>query len=52
MMNWQKDNAIPVEKARGIGEMELKGKIVTGVLVDREIPTYHEEYKKLLSVKV
>ena len=52
MMNWQRDNAIPVEKARGLGETELKGKIVTGVLVDREIPTYHEEYKKLLSVKV
>ena len=43
MMKWQKDNSIPVEKARELGEAELKGKIVTGVLVDRERPTYHEE---------
>lgn len=41
MMKWQKDNAIPVEKARELGEVELEGKIVTGVLVDRERPTYH-----------
>lgn len=41
MMKWQKDNAIPVEKARELGEAELEGKIVTGVLVDRERPTYH-----------
>ena len=43
MMKWQKDNSIPVGKARELGEAELKGKIVTGVLVDRERPTYHEE---------
>lgn len=43
MMKWQKDNSIPVAKARELGEAELEGKIVTGVLVDRERPTYHEE---------
>jgi len=37
-----------VEKARELGETELKGKIVTGVLVDRERPSYCEEYGKLL----
>ena len=41
MMKWQKDNSIPVGKARELGEAELEGKIVTGVLVDRERPTYH-----------
>jgi len=47
MMKWQKDNAIPIEKARKLGEAELKGKIVIGVLTDRERPSYHEEYYKL-----
>ena len=31
---------------------ELEGKIVIGVLVDREIPTYHEKYRKLFHEKV
>lgn len=52
MMKWQRDNSIPVEKARGLGEAELKEKIVIGVLVDKEKPTYHEEYKKLLPKKL
>jgi hypothetical protein len=47
MMKWQRDNSIPVEKAREFGEAELEGKIVIGVLVDKERPTYHEEYEKL-----
>lgn len=47
MLKWQKDHAIQVEKAREIGEEELRQKIVIGVLADREIPTYHKEYEKL-----
>ena len=47
MMKWQKANAIPAKKARSLGDEELKGKVVIGVLVDREAPTYHEEYEKL-----
>ncbi len=47
MMKWQRDNSITVEKARELGEDELKGRIAIGVLVDRERPTYHEEYEKL-----
>ena len=52
MMKWLRDSSIPVAKARGLGEAELKGKIVTGVLVDREKPTYHEECKKLYREKL
>lgn len=48
MMKWQKNNAIPVGKARELGEAELKGKIVTGVLADRERPSYYEEYEQLV----
>ena len=51
-MKWQKDNSISVEKARGLEKAELEGKIVIGVLVDREIPTYHEKYRKLFHEKV
>ncbi|GAH72439.1 unnamed protein product, partial [marine sediment metagenome] len=52
MMKWQKDNSISVEKARGLEKAELEGKIVIGVLVDREILTYHEKYRKLFHEKV
>jgi len=52
MMKWQRDNAITVEKARRLSETELKGKITIGVLTDRERPTYHEEYRKLLGERL
>jgi 2-oxoglutarate ferredoxin oxidoreductase subunit beta len=51
MMKWQKENAIPVEKAKQQSEAELEGKIVIGALVDRERPNYHEQYQNLLSEK-
>lgn len=48
MMKWQRDNAVSVDKAAGMSEAELEGKIVTGVLADREAPSYHEEYARLV----
>ncbi|NIA10412.1 MAG: 2-oxoacid:ferredoxin oxidoreductase subunit beta [Nitrospiraceae bacterium] len=47
MMKWQRDNAVPLEKAAKMTEKELEGKIVTGILVDKDLPIYDEEYKKL-----
>jgi 2-oxoglutarate ferredoxin oxidoreductase subunit beta len=47
MMKWQKDNTITVERAKKLGEEKLGQKIVTGVLVDREAPTYHKEYERI-----
>jgi 2-oxoglutarate/2-oxoacid ferredoxin oxidoreductase subunit beta len=47
MLNWEKDNSVTVEKAGEMSEAELKGKMVIGVMVDREAPTYHEEYEKM-----
>ena len=47
MMNWQRDNAIRVEKAKDLGEEELRQKLVIGVLVDRKVPAYHEMYEEL-----
>ena len=50
MVKYQRDNAIPVEKAKDMKEEELTGKIITGVLVDREKPSYHKEYEKLITL--
>ena len=47
MMQWQKDNTVSVAKARDMDTATLEGKIVTGVLVDIEKPTFHEEHAKL-----
>jgi len=49
IMQWQKDNAIRVEKARQKSEVELEGKIVIGILVNRERPSYNEQYQKLFA---
>ncbi len=47
MMQWQKDNAVPVERARGMSAEDLAGKVVTGILVDIEKPTFHEEHDRI-----
>jgi len=47
MLKWQRDNAVPVEKAAKMAPEELKGKIITGILVDRDLPIYEEEYDKI-----
>jgi len=52
MMEWQRDNSVKEKKARGLSEEELKGRIVIGVLADRQRPIYHEEYKKLTKRKL
>jgi len=52
MMKWQKENAIPVGKVGELEKGELEGKIVIGVMVDREAPTYHEEYERIVRERV
>ena len=47
MMRWQRDNAVPVEKARKMSPEEMEGKFEVGILVDREAPSYLEEYDKV-----
>jgi 2-oxoglutarate/2-oxoacid ferredoxin oxidoreductase subunit beta len=44
MLRWQKENAISVEEAAGMSEEALRGKVVTGVFVDRDRPEYNEQY--------
>jgi 2-oxoglutarate ferredoxin oxidoreductase subunit beta len=48
MMEWQRDHSIHIEKARTMKEEELKDKIIIGVIVDRDLPLYQEEYKKII----
>jgi len=47
MLLWQKENAVPVEKAAGMTEESLRGKIVTGIFIDRNRPEYSAEYAKI-----
>jgi 2-oxoglutarate/2-oxoacid ferredoxin oxidoreductase subunit beta len=47
MMTWQKDHAVTIEQAARMGEEELKDKFKVGVLVDKELPVFHEEYEKV-----
>ena len=47
MMEWQRDHAVPAEKALKMKSEELKDKILIGVLVDKELPVYQDEYEKV-----
>jgi 2-oxoglutarate ferredoxin oxidoreductase subunit beta len=47
MMEWQRDHAVAVEKVPTMKSEELKDKIVIGVLVDKELPVYQDEYEKI-----
>ncbi|HLA27215.1 MAG TPA: thiamine pyrophosphate-dependent enzyme, partial [Syntrophales bacterium] len=44
MMEWQRDHAVTVEKARAMKREESADKIVIGILVDRELPVYQRDY--------
>jgi 2-oxoglutarate ferredoxin oxidoreductase subunit beta len=48
LMEWLKENTISQAKAATMTEEELNGKIVTGILVDRDKPEYTSEYLKLI----
>jgi 2-oxoglutarate ferredoxin oxidoreductase subunit beta len=47
MMEWQRDHAVTVEKAAKMKPEELEDKILMGVLVDKELPVYLDEYDKI-----
>jgi 2-oxoglutarate ferredoxin oxidoreductase subunit beta len=47
-MNWQIENTISAGKAAKMTPEALQGKILTGVLTDREKPEYVEEYQKFV----
>ncbi|MFP3870621.1 MAG: 2-oxoacid:ferredoxin oxidoreductase subunit beta, partial [Syntrophobacteria bacterium] len=47
MMKWQREHAVRIEKAADMSEEELKDRFTIGVLVDRDLPIYTEEYNKV-----
>jgi len=47
MLRWQKEAAVRVEKAKEMTEEQLRGKFTIGILADRDLPVYTQEYDKL-----
>ncbi len=47
MMRLQKEMAVRIDKARTMTPEELQGKITIGVLADRDLPIYTEEYQRI-----
>lgn len=47
MLRWQKESAVRVEKAKTMTEAELEGKFTIGVLEDRDLPNYTQEYRRI-----
>ncbi|MEJ5329096.1 MAG: 2-oxoacid:ferredoxin oxidoreductase subunit beta [Desulfobaccales bacterium] len=47
MMRWQKEVAVPIDKAKTMDPEQLKGKITIGILADKDLPSYTREYRKI-----
>jgi 2-oxoglutarate/2-oxoacid ferredoxin oxidoreductase subunit beta len=47
MLEWQRDHAVPVERAANMTPEDLNDKFLTGVLVDRDLPIYQREYDRI-----
>jgi 2-oxoglutarate ferredoxin oxidoreductase subunit beta len=47
MMEWQRDHAVTVGKAVTMRPEELQDKIVIGMLVDKRLPVYQDEYERI-----
>jgi len=44
MMRWQKEHGVRIEQAATMSREELEDRFTIGVLVDRELPIYTDEY--------
>jgi len=47
MLEWQRDHSVTVEKAATMKPEELDDKIIVGVLVDKDLPVYEDEYARI-----
>lgn len=47
MLRRQKESAVRVEKAQSMTQEELQGKFTIGVLCDRDLPIYTQEYRRI-----
>lgn len=48
MIKQLKEDSVSIEKASKMTEQELNGKVVTGILVDKELPEYTANYQRLI----
>ena len=48
MLQWQRDNSVPVKAAEKMSKEELQGKIITGIFNDEQYPEYTDEYEKII----
>ena len=48
MMEWLRDNTVPVAKYDRMTPEERKDKVRTGVIVDLDLPEFAEEYDRLI----
>ncbi len=48
MLQWMKENSIPLSKAKDMKPEELEGKIVTGIFKEVEEPEFCDNYNKLV----
>ncbi len=49
MLYWQRDNTVNVKATPKMKPEELEGKLITGVLADRDYPEFTELYDKLIA---
>lgn len=47
MLNWLKDKAISIERAKNLSEEELSGAIVTGVFADKKGHSFLSRYNEI-----
>jgi 2-oxoglutarate ferredoxin oxidoreductase subunit beta len=45
----QKNQAVGIERTKNMTQEELQGKIITGILIDRELPEYIQTYDKIIA---
>jgi len=49
MFKAQRKLTVPVSKAKNLSIEELEGKLVRGVLVEKEVPEFTDEYDKIIA---
>jgi len=48
MLNWFKENTITIEKAKDMSSEELKGKIITGIYVNKPRKEYVDSIEEVI----
>jgi 2-oxoglutarate ferredoxin oxidoreductase subunit beta len=50
LIRFFKEREISVKDAQGLSREEIRGKLIIGEFIDRELPEYTETYKELILV--